>query len=293
MSFLLFSDEWARRHRRNKRHAEIVRIVKEISSLHRPPHLGTIRPLILEYGCGNGFQIPYLQAIGDVVATDIYTSDEIRRMPQKTFCESSITALPFGDRTFDIIFSNHVVEHLPDPAGAFAELRRVAQPGCLFAFSVPTNYWLLLALPSKYLGKLATLTSMLAGKLILSSTENDQPSSDVAVRMARESDLRNHKPHMTRWLQFMLPKGHGVYDVFSECYKAFRIGAWHEFFLQNGFSVEKVVPLLLYGPSEFPVIPTTERLIDKGICSSVLFLMTAGADALVSAEAAVERNKSI
>jgi hypothetical protein len=71
----------------------------------------------------------------------------------------------------------------------------------------------------------------------------------------------------------LLPKGHGVYRRFSECYKAFRIKAWADFFRQGGFVIHATVPLLLYGPSERPIVPTSSWLGRYGICSSILFVM--------------------
>ena len=39
------------------------------------------------------------------------------------------TALPFADGAFDLAFANHMLYHLPEPARAAAELRRVLRPG--------------------------------------------------------------------------------------------------------------------------------------------------------------------
>lgn len=40
-----------------------------------------------------------------------------------------IMALSYGDATFDVIVSNDVLEHIPDPAAAFRECCRVLRPG--------------------------------------------------------------------------------------------------------------------------------------------------------------------
>lgn len=39
------------------------------------------------------------------------------------------TALPFADGTFDLAFANHMLYHVPEPARAASELRRVLRPG--------------------------------------------------------------------------------------------------------------------------------------------------------------------
>jgi N-acetylglucosaminyl-diphospho-decaprenol L-rhamnosyltransferase len=40
-----------------------------------------------------------------------------------------IQALPFADRSFDVVICNHVLEHIPDDRRAMAELARVMAPG--------------------------------------------------------------------------------------------------------------------------------------------------------------------
>jgi len=40
-----------------------------------------------------------------------------------------VTALPFGDDSFDVICCSHVLEHVPDDLRAMAELFRVLRPG--------------------------------------------------------------------------------------------------------------------------------------------------------------------
>jgi len=48
--------------------------------------------------------------------------------------------LPFPDATFDRIIASEVMEHIPDDAGAAAELARVLRPGGTIAVTVPS--WL-------------------------------------------------------------------------------------------------------------------------------------------------------
>ena len=58
---------------------------------------------------------------------------------------------------------------------------------------------------------------------------------------------------------------------FRSCYRHFRIESWRRLFASNGFAIVETKPLLLYGPSQFPVVPTTRSV--GSLCSSVLFLL--------------------
>jgi SAM-dependent methyltransferase len=48
-----------------------------------------------------------------------------------------VQRLTFADATFDVCTSTEVLEHVPDDARGFAELRRVLAPGGTLAFTVP------------------------------------------------------------------------------------------------------------------------------------------------------------
>ena len=50
-----------------------------------------------------------------------------------------ITALPFPDRTFDLVCAFDIVEHVEDDRQAFRELGRIARDGAAVSFSVPLD----------------------------------------------------------------------------------------------------------------------------------------------------------
>jgi len=49
-------------------------------------------------------------------------------------------AIPFQDATFDLVFANNVLEHLPDPNAVFQEVRRVLKPGGIFVVKTPNRF---------------------------------------------------------------------------------------------------------------------------------------------------------
>jgi len=252
-----------KRHRKRKRELEIRLIVESMNTVVRGAHTAkSDRVRILEFGSGNGFQIPYMEQIGDVVASDVYVSDEVRSMKDARFVECSITDAPFRRGHFDIIFSNHVLEHIEDTDAAFDELKRIGTQDCIYAFSVPTHLWLLLTLPAQYYNKLRRIRERRGSSPPLRGTGNPgEESGECSTERG------------TTFFRKALPSGHGVHSTFFRCYRSLQTKNWQRLFSQAGFAVVKVQPLLLYGPSEWPLIPTTSVLNRFRICSSALFLL--------------------
>ena len=53
--------------------------------------------------------------------------------------KADICELPFEENTFDIVFSNHVLEHIEDDKKAMNELYRVLKPGGMGIFQIPQD----------------------------------------------------------------------------------------------------------------------------------------------------------
>jgi SAM-dependent methyltransferase len=117
-------------------------------SLWRYSELVPLRSLelpepVLDLGCGDGLFASLLFAgRSRPVGVDSFRpSLELARRSgaYRALAMADVAALPFRDGSFATVFSNCVVEHLDDPASAFAEVRRVLQPGGRFVFTVPSE----------------------------------------------------------------------------------------------------------------------------------------------------------
>lgn len=53
--------------------------------------------------------------------------------------KADILDLPFEDGSFDIVFCNHVLEHIEDDSKAISELYRVMKPGGMGIFQIPQD----------------------------------------------------------------------------------------------------------------------------------------------------------
>jgi len=53
--------------------------------------------------------------------------------------KADICNLPFDDNSFDVVFCNHVLEHIPDDTKAMQELYRVLKPNGMGIFQIPQD----------------------------------------------------------------------------------------------------------------------------------------------------------
>lgn len=90
-----------------------------------------------------------LEEYGEVVAIDPDRSgiDE-NTVQDKVLGDGQ--RLPFDANSFDLVFSEYVFEHLPDPHAALSEIDRVLQPGGSVIILVPN--------PNHYYARIADLT---------------------------------------------------------------------------------------------------------------------------------------
>jgi SAM-dependent methyltransferase len=90
---------------------------------------------VLEAGCGIGTDAAQFARAGARYTGIDFSPTALelaRRRPELTdsrLVEGSITALPFADASFDLVYSNGVIHHLPQTRVAIAEFHRVLRPG--------------------------------------------------------------------------------------------------------------------------------------------------------------------
>ena len=77
---------------------------------------------VLDVGCGDRPYEALWSAAASVVGFDVPGNPHAD-------LHGSIDALPVDDASFDVVLCLQVLEHIPDPAAAVHELRRVVRPG--------------------------------------------------------------------------------------------------------------------------------------------------------------------
>ncbi|HEX9050592.1 MAG TPA: methyltransferase domain-containing protein [Anaeromyxobacter sp.] len=94
---------------------------------------------VLDVGCGTGeiasrlaTAMPRATVVGvDVLEGSVALARERHAplAPRLAFAQGDAYALAFPDASFDLVVCRHVLQAIPDPERAVAEMRRVARPG--------------------------------------------------------------------------------------------------------------------------------------------------------------------
>lgn len=101
---------------------------------------------VLDVGCGDGLfaKILFDNAEGRVDTGIDYDPIELGKARKtgiyKKLFVCSATSMPFQDSCYDTVFSNSVLEHIPDLEVALSEISRVLKPGGKLVFTVPSQY---------------------------------------------------------------------------------------------------------------------------------------------------------
>jgi ubiquinone/menaquinone biosynthesis C-methylase UbiE len=98
-------------------------------------------PFVVDVGTGTAripIELCRAEPSGRVVGVDL--AHEMLRVARQNVLSEGLTsrvaleraratALPFRDASAPVVVSNSLIHHLPNPAGAFAEIARIASPG--------------------------------------------------------------------------------------------------------------------------------------------------------------------
>ncbi len=112
-----------------------------------------IRP-VLDIGCGDGLFAKVLFADQIDEGLDYDASETARAAASGKYLHlttDSATQMPFPEASFATVFSNSVLEHIPEVERVVNEAFRVLKPGGIFYFTVPSPLFEEQALPHRLL----------------------------------------------------------------------------------------------------------------------------------------------
>ena len=135
---------------------------------------------ILDIGTGNGEISSFIGKTNHVTSVDIYDSRQVAENFNFSLCNES---LPFKPESFDIVISNHVIEHVTNQQLHISEIKRVlnnkgvlylATPNRLWPFEVHYKIYFLHYLPRELFIRVLTSLSIYKEDLHLLTLKNIQ-----------------------------------------------------------------------------------------------------------------------
>lgn len=202
---------------------------------------------ILELGCGIGYYSAFLSTLANqVVSTDLEHQDttthslglQITRNFLKQLNISNVIVqaasaeqLPFDDNSFDMIFSSHVLEHVPDRERAIREINRVLKPGGIHFCLVPTTADRLYAFPLHYI---YLLKRTLYHGLIKPFLRYQAVTTAVPAEGHKKAVDIPVSAFKTYLKDFPFPPPHGAFPHYIREVQGWTLFAWKRLLTQHG-----------------------------------------------------------
>ena len=213
-------------HLNKLRSYEIERVVRHLAPGAR----------VLEIGAGTGQQAAALAARGFKVTAIELESSNYAAARVFDVVDYDGRRIPFPDKSFDIVYSSNVLEHVPDLTTLHAEIRRVLVSGGYCVHVLPTHSWrfwtTLITFPDALLYVSTTFRNLIP---------RPSASANEAKRLA------------SSWWNFakrgaspFLQRRHGERgNIISELW-LFHPNWWRRNFTENGFAVVEDEPMGLF-----------------------------------------------
>jgi len=232
----------------------------------RKAEIEIIKPLlrpgmkVLELGGGNGYQAHLMSLFGcEVTSIDIAT----RKSSPKTYYavqDYDGERIPFTDKSFDMVFSSSVLEHVRDLPTTLSEIHRVLKSNGLAVHVLPNCSWRFWTSIAHYLFVIKYVFG------------HHQGEDELGMSSLKEKEQSKGMMHLVK--RAMFPGPHGNYsNAFSELYY-FSKRRWETIFKKNGFDILNIMGNNLFytGYGLFPRISLHGRQSIANVLGSSCYI---------------------
>lgn len=205
---------------------------------------------VLDAGCGAGSYVVRMAKEGADVRGIEYEASKVadyRNAHQKdNVIVGNIEKMPYADAEFDVVFSNEVLEHVPNDSVALGEINRVLRPDGLFFIFVPNRLYPLETHGCYTKGgtRLSSLTPFIPwvpdviARRFLRFDNRNYWKSDIEQLLTREGfrvvhyqtvwqTLSNSSGKIPATVMFLVPFGRFVLNIFERIPLVGRFGISH------------------------------------------------------------------
>jgi SAM-dependent methyltransferase len=196
-------------------------------------HLFIPQTRVLELGGGSGYQAALMASLGcEVLSIDV----EQRAMPRSlVFPVQNYNGkdIPADDKTFDIIYSSNVLEHIKDVHYTLKEVRRVLKPEGMVIHFLPSPAW-------RFWNSVAHYVNVVQ-RLFGGHHKSTNQSGTSSHSLPPASATRRHSlTEVLSWCFLGAFKPHGEYQNAIVELFSYRRSRWRTVFEDAGFNVSVV-----------------------------------------------------
>ena len=102
-----------------------------------------LRARILDYGCGTGFNLPFLARFGEVVGADVAEESLVEFKKEAAYPRINLRdGAEAHQKSFDVVTALDVLEHMEDDVEGLKRVLSFARPGGDAILTVPAYPWL-------------------------------------------------------------------------------------------------------------------------------------------------------
>jgi SAM-dependent methyltransferase len=190
---------------------------------------------LLEIGSGSRAQLLELKNVcRSVTGVEVSEQPGLEEMAADMHLYDG-THLPFADKSFDVVYSSNVLEHVLQPEALAVEMRRVLRDGGIAVHVLPSHTWRFWTMLAHYFALPKTIRQSLA--------RHREPLSAAA---SSETASRGIRWLLRAALALAVAPRHGESgNRFSEFF-LFRPAAWTRLFERQGWGIEQVSPVRLF-----------------------------------------------
>ena len=133
------SEQWSGpyRHHLLKRKQYVEKSLQKYTSNYSKPMTG------VDLGCGDGSNLIWLKQYIDILYASDYNLKRLNRASKNSNANyvfmADILDYPAHDNSFDVVFFNHVLEHIPDDQKALSEAYRILKPQGILILGIPNE----------------------------------------------------------------------------------------------------------------------------------------------------------
>lgn len=260
----------------------------------------TGKELILEIGCGTGFQSLLLSECCDwLVSTDLPNFSktthtigirDAQEMALRLGASNvkhlgcSIVDLPFKDGAFDCVFSSGVLEHICDKNAALKEMKRVVKNKGIIICTVPTYVQTIFQFSALYFYMAKRVYDAIRNRLFKKDAGQRSIFSNNASEETDRGPGKLIKTFLLNNPNFPLPCPHGDWrdkkgkqSIFVEFNEQLP-WKWKKMFLNNGLCVRKSFAVLfipfmiieIFSPELLAKVYYNTQLLHKRLGASFL-----------------------